>query len=102
MAEVKKTYLDETLKRMPLIVICLTGLWYNITKLNTIETKIEKIELLSFKDKESIDSRLNDVSFLTQNNSNRTTEIEKDIIRLMAILPNRAEIPKVKEHEDNR
>ena len=96
MAEAKKSYLDETLKRMPLIVICLTGLWYNITKLNSIETKIEKIELLSFKDKESIDSKLNDVSFLTQNNSNRTTEIEKDIIRLMAILPNQTEIKRRK------
>lgn len=96
MAEAKKSYLDETLKRMPLIVICLTGLWYNITKLNSIETKIEKIELLSFKDKESIDSKLNEVSFLTQNNSNRTTEIEKDIIRLMAILPNQTEIKRRK------
>ena len=48
-----------------------------------------------------IDGKLNDVQFLTQNNSNRTTEIEKDIIRLMAILPNRAEVPKLKEHEDN-
>jgi hypothetical protein len=56
---------------------------------------------LSFKDKESIDSKVNEVQILTQNNSNRTTEIEKDIIRLMAILPNRAEVPKLKEHEDN-
>ena len=96
MAEAKKSYLDETLKRMPLIVICLTGLWYNITKLNSIETKIEKIELLSFKDKESIDGKLNEVQFLTQNNSNRTTEIEKDIIRLMAILPNQTEIKRRK------
>lgn len=102
MAEAKKTYLDETLKRLPLIILCCSGLWYVITKLNSIETKIEKIELLSFKDKEAIDNKLNDVQLLTQNNSNRTTEIEKDIIRLMAILPNRAEIPKVKEHEDNR
>ena len=101
MSPKQQSYLDETLKRMPLIVICLTGLWYGITKLNSIETKIEKIELLSFKDKESIDSKVNEVKILTQNNSNRTTEIEKDIIRLMAILPNRAEVPKLKEHEDN-
>ena len=95
------SYLDETLKRLPLILVCGSGLWYGITKLNTIETKIEKIELLSFKDKESIDSKVNEVTLITQNNSNRTTEIEKDIIRLMAILPNRAEVPKLKEHEDN-
>lgn len=92
----KISYLDETLKRLPLILLCSSGLWYGITKLNSIETKIEKIELLSFKDKESIDSKLNDVSFLTQNNSNRTTEIEKDIIRLMAILPNQTEIKRRK------
>lgn len=97
----KISYLDETLKRLPLILLCGSGLWYNITKLNSIETKIENIELLSFKDKESIDSKVNEVQILTQNNSNRTTEIEKDIIRLMAILPNRAEVPKLKEHENN-
>jgi hypothetical protein len=92
----KISYLDETLKRLPLILLCSSGLWYGITKLNSIETKIEKIELLSFKDKESIDSKLNDVQVLTQNNSNRTTEIEKDIIRLMAILPNQTEIKRRK------
>ena len=97
----KISYLDETLKRLPLILLCASGIWYGITKLNSIETKIEKIELLSFKDKESIDSKVNEVQILTQNNSNRTTEIEKDIIRLMAILPNRAEVPKLKEHENN-
>ncbi len=97
----KISYLDETLKRLPLILLCASGIWYGITKLNSIETKIEKIELLSFKDKEIIDSKVNEVTLITQNNSNRTTEIEKDIIRLMAILPNRAEVPKLKEHEDN-
>lgn len=95
------SYLDETLKRLPLILVCGSGLWYGITKLNSIESKIEKIELLSFKDKEAIDSKLNDVQLLTKNTSNRTTEIEKDMIRLLAILPNRAEVPKLKEHEDN-
>mgnify|MGYP003436355195 CR=1 FL=1 len=92
----KISYLDETLKRLPLILLCGSGLWYGITKLNTIETKIEKIELLSFKEKESIDSKVNEVKILTQNNSNRTTEIEKDIIRLMAILPNQTEIKRRK------
>lgn len=96
----KINYLDETLKRLPLILVCCSGLWYCITKLNSIEKKIEKIELLSFKDKESIDSKVNEVQILTQNNSNRTTEIEKDIIRLMAIMPNRTEVPKIKENED--
>ena len=84
---VKVAYWEETLKRLPLILLCGSGLWYGITKLNSIESKIEKIELLSFKDKEAIDSKLNDVQLLTQNNSNRTTEIEKDVIRLLAIVP---------------
>jgi len=97
----KISYLDETLKRLPLILLCGSGLWYGITKLNTIEGKIEKIELLSFNDKEVIDSKINDMQLLTQTNSNRTTEIEKDVIRLMAIMPNRAEVPKLKEYEDN-
>ncbi len=92
----KISYLDETLKRLPLILLCSSGLWYGITKLNSIETKIEKIELLSFKDKEIIDSKVNEVTLITQNNSNRTTEIEKDIIRLMAILPNQTEIKRRK------
>lgn len=94
----KISYLDETLKRLPIILVGCSGLWYGITKLNSIESKVEKIELLSFKDKEAIDLKLNDVQLLTQNNSNRTTEIEKDIIRLMAIVPNtRLKI----ENEDN-
>jgi hypothetical protein len=92
----KISYLDETLKRLPLILVCLSGLWYGITKLNSIESKIEKIELMSFKDKETHDSKLNEVQIITQNNSNRTTEIEKDIIRLMAILPNQTEIKRRK------
>lgn len=92
----KISYLDETLKRLPLILVCLSGLWYGITKLNSIESKIEKIELMSFKDKETHDSKLNEVQIITQNNSNRTTEIEKDIIRLMAILPNKTEIKRRK------
>lgn len=83
----KISYLDETLKRLPLILLCGSGLWYGITKLNTIEGKIEKIELLSFKDKEVIDSKLEDVNLLTQTNSNRTTELEKDMIKVFAILP---------------
>jgi hypothetical protein len=92
----KISYLDETLKRLPLILVCLSGLWYGITKLNSIESKIEKIELMSFKDKETHVSKLNEVQIITQNNSNRTTEIEKDIIRLMAILPNQTEIKRRK------
>jgi len=96
----KISYLDETLKRMPLIVLGLSGLWYGINKLNTIEAKIEKIELLSFKDKESIDSKIESIQLFVANNSNRTTEIEKDLIRLMAIIPNKTEIPKIKENEN--
>jgi len=84
----KISYLDETLKRLPLIVIGCSGLWYGITKLNSIEQKIEKIEILSFKDKEVYDNQMKAVSLQVQNNSNRTTEIEKDLIRLMAIVPN--------------
>ena len=84
----KISYLDETLKRLPLIVLGLSGLWYGINKLNTIEAKIEKIELLSFKDKEAIDSKIESIQLFAANNSNRTTEIEKDLIRLMAIVPN--------------
>ena len=88
----KISYLDETLKRLPIILVGCSGLWYGITKLNDIESKIEKIELLSFKDKEVIDSKISDIQLLTQTNSNRTTEIEKDVIRLMAILPNKIDI----------
>jgi hypothetical protein len=97
----KISYLDETLKRLPLIVIGCSGLWYGINKLNTIEAKIEKIELLSFKDKESIDSKIESIQLFAANNSNKTNELEKNVIRLMAIMPNRTEIPKIKENEDN-
>lgn len=95
----KIAYWEETLKRLPLIVLCGSGIWYGITKLNSIESKIEKIELMSFKDKEVLTNDVNEVKLLTQNNSNRTTEIEKDIIRLLAIMPNRTEVPKFKEEK---
>lgn len=95
-----KNYLDETLKRLPLIVMCGSGIWYGVTKLNSIESKVDKLEMLSFKDKEVIDAKLEDVMLTARTNSNRTTEIEKDIIRLFAILPNRIESPKLKENEN--
>ena len=66
-----------------------------------IKADVKEMKMMSFKDKETIDNKIIEVTLTTQNNSNRTTEIEKDIIRLMAILPNRAEVPKLKEHEDN-
>jgi Tfp pilus assembly protein PilO len=59
------------------------------------------MKMLTFKDKESIDSRMAAVTLQVQNYANRTTEIEKDVIRLLAILPNRAEVPKLKEDENN-
>ena len=97
----KISYLDETLKRLPIIALGLSCAWYGISKLNSIETKIEKIELLSFKDKEAIDEKIESMQIFATNTSNRTTEIEKDLIRLLAIMPNRAEIPKITENEDN-
>jgi hypothetical protein len=96
----KISYLDETLKRLPIIALGLSCAWYGITKLNSIEQKIEKIELLSFKDKEAIDEKIESIQLFAANNSNRTNELEKNVIRLMAIMPNRTEVPKIKENED--
>jgi hypothetical protein len=94
----KISYLDETLKRLPIIALGLSCAWYGITKLNSIEQKIEKIELLSFKDKEAIDEKIESIQLFAANNSNRTNELEKNVIRLMATVPNtRLKI----EDEDN-
>jgi hypothetical protein len=84
----KISYLDETLKRLPIIALGLSCAWYGITKLNSIEQKIEKIELLSFKDKEAIDEKIQNIQTFAANNSNRTNELEKNVIRLMATVPN--------------
>jgi len=97
----KISYLDETLKRLPIIVLGLSCAWYVITKLNNIENKVEKIELLSFKDKEAIYNDIQNIQTFAANNSNRTNELEKNVIRLMAIMPNRTEVPKIKEDENN-
>jgi hypothetical protein len=94
----KISYLDETLKRLPIIVLGLSCAWYVITKLNNIENKVEKIELLSFKDKEAIYNDIQNIQTFAANNSNRTNELEKNVIRLMATVPNtRLKI----EDEDN-
>ena len=78
------------------------SMWYNL-KLDNNDLKGQISELKTYKnaDDKVINSRVENLELLSTNMNNRTTEIEKDIIRLLAILPNRAEVPKLKEHEDN-
>jgi len=97
----KISYLDETLKRLPIILLFGSIGWYGLNMLFEIKADVKEMKMLTFKDKESIDSRMAAVTLQVQNYANRTTEIEKDVIRLLAILPNRAEVPKLKEDENN-
>jgi len=96
----KISYLDETLKRLPIILLFGSIGWYGLNMLFEIKADVKEMKMITFKDKEAIDSRMEAVSLQVQNYANRTTEIEKDVIRLLAILPNRAEVPKIKEDEN--
>ena len=87
----KISYLDETLKRLPIIGILATSAWWGISKLNVIESKIEKIELLSFKDKEIIDSRFTIVEASMNENKAKNNEQDKQLFRLAAVLPTKKE-----------
>ena len=84
----KISYLDETLKRLPILLVVFSGIWYGVTKLNSIEMKIERLEILTSKDKEQINSRIEEVFFLAKLTSNKTNEVEKKIVRINAILTN--------------
>ena len=64
----KISYLDETLKRLPLILLCASGLWYGVTKLNTIENKVDKIEFNIF----------DTFMLVTDDNSNLMLSFEQD------------------------
>jgi hypothetical protein len=96
----KISYLDETLKRLPIILLFGSIGWYGLNMLFEIKADVKEMKMLTFKDKEAIDSQMAAVTLQVQNNSNRTNEIEKDVIRLLAIMPNRVEAPKIKENEN--
>ena len=84
------------------VLLCSIGsMWYN-QKLDNNDLKSQIGELKTYKnaDDEVINSRVENLELLSTNMNNRTTEIEKDIIRLLAIMPNRTEVPKIKENED--
>lgn len=88
----KSNYLDETLKRWPIILMIGTVGYFGITKLYDIESKVETIRLLTEKDKEAIDTRFTIVETKANNTENKTNEIEKTVIRIAAIVPDEIEI----------
>jgi Pyruvate/2-oxoacid:ferredoxin oxidoreductase gamma subunit len=91
MTRSKISYLDETLKRLPIIGMIAAGAWWGISKLNVIESKIEKIEILSFKDKEIIYSRFAIVEAAVNENEAKNNEQDKQLFRLAAVLPTKKE-----------
>jgi len=97
----KFNYLDETLKRLPLFLFLGGVSWYGLNTLFEIKSDVKEMKAVVLKDKESTDTKILDLQTLTASTSNRTTEIEKDIVRLLAIMPNRTEVPKIQENEDN-
>ncbi len=87
----KISYLDETLKRLPIIGMIAAGAWWGISKLNVIESKIEKIELLSFKDKEIITGQIVEIQKVAAEANNKNNEQDKMLFRYAAILPTKKE-----------
>lgn len=88
----KLNYLEETLKRWPIIVIAGTIGWFGINKLHHIESVVDRIQLLTEKEKEAFDTRFVMIETKSERTENKANELEKSLIRIQAILPERTEI----------
>lgn len=72
------------------ILLCSIGsMWYNL-KLDNADLKNQISELKTYKnaDDKVINSRVDRLEILTENQTNKTNEVERNVIRLMAIIPN--------------
>lgn len=87
MTRSKISYLDETLKRLPIIGLLATVGWWGLTKLNSIESKIEQMELLTYKDKEIISNQIVELKISVSEANNRNNEQDKQLFRCAGILP---------------
>lgn len=87
----KISYLDETLKRLPIIIpLCGIG-WFGLTTIIQIKADVQELKLLSFKDKEIIDSRFTIVEASMNENKAKNNEQDKQLFRLAAVLPTKKE-----------
>lgn len=71
------------------ILLCSIGsMWYNL-KLDNADLKSQISELKTFKDADDkvVNSRIDRLEIITDHNGNKTNEIERNVIRLMAIVP---------------
>lgn len=71
------------------ILLCSIGsMWYNL-KLDNAELKSEISELKTYKnaDDKVVNSRIDRLEIITEHNGNKTNKIERNVIRLMAIVP---------------
>ena len=98
----KISYLDETLKRLPLILLFGSIGWFGLNMLFEIKADVKEMKMMTFKDKEILTTSIEDVKFTAKNNSNRTTELEKDVNKIIAILHNyKLHLEEEKEDENN-
>lgn len=84
----KKAFSFSDISRLAVTLGAIFSMWYNL-KLDIGEVKMEVAELKTYKTADDlvINSRVTKLEQLTENNSNRTNEIERDFIRLQAIIP---------------
>ena len=71
------------------VLLCSIGsMWYNL-KLDIKDVKQDISEVKTYKnaDDKVINARVDRLEILTENTSNKTNEIERNVIRLMAIVP---------------
>ena len=91
MTRSKISYLDETLKRLPIIIpLCGIG-WFGLTTIIQIKADVQELKLLSFKDKEILYNKIDVIDGRLLASETKNNENDKILFRLMAVLPTKKE-----------
>ena len=69
------------------VVICVA--WFNMnSKLDGIDVKINELKIYKTTEHDLFNKRLDKLEITADHNRNKTNEIERNVIRLMAVIPN--------------
>lgn len=75
------------------LVASLGTAWLNLNlKLSEIDSKISELKIYKTADDKVVNERLDKLEVLAENNHNRTTEVEKKLIIITAVLPRQIRI----------
>ena len=94
----KKAFSFNDFAKLALTLGTIFSMWYNL-KLDIKDVKTEVSDLKTYKTADDlvINSKVTRLEQLAENTSNKANELERDFIRIQAILPNG--IPEIKDKE---